>query len=84
MAKSGGETVLAGKFRLMKKTVCILGPELDLVILVYPRVRSAFFPAWCMKCLATGETGQSVFFFFFFNFIIPLARLGWNVGRDMC
>ena len=66
IAKFGAEMVLARNFRFMKKTVFILGPELNrMTLLIYPRVQSAFFPAWHVKCLATKKTGQSVFFFFF-------------------
>lgn len=36
----------------------------DLVILVYPRVQSAFFPDRYVKCLARMESGQSVCFCF--------------------
>lgn len=60
IAKFGAEIGLARKFRFMKKTVFILGPSLDgMTLLVYPRVQSAFIPAWYVKCLAMEKTGQS-------------------------
>lgn len=86
IAKFGAEIGLARKFRFMKKTVFILGPSLDgMTLLVYPRVQSAFIPAWYVKCLAMEKTGQSASPPpFLCTFVIPLTRLPWSVCRDIC